>query len=95
MFACNDSSLWLTWVRWISRPQPSTERTCTAAAAAQLLLELSTRSELAGVGLDQSAQLLDAALESLNNALITRRSRDGRCTSRADRVYLRSGRSPI
>ncbi|CAM6106203.1 unnamed protein product [Calypogeia fissa] len=77
------------------RPQPSTERTCTAAAAAQLLLELSRRSELAGAGLDRSSQLLEDALESLNNALISRRSRDGRTTSRAERVYLRSGRSPI
>ncbi|KAL3697484.1 hypothetical protein R1sor_011560 [Riccia sorocarpa] len=72
------------------RPQPSTERTCTADAAAQLLRELSVRQELAGLGLDRAAYVLDASLATLQDALVTRRRRVGRTTQRFGRIRLGS-----
>ncbi|KAL3682079.1 hypothetical protein R1sor_000101 [Riccia sorocarpa] len=72
------------------RPQPSTERTCTAGAAAQLLRELSVRQELAGLGLDRAAYILDASLATLQDALVTRRRRVGRTTQRFGRIRLGS-----
>ncbi|KAL3697494.1 hypothetical protein R1sor_011570 [Riccia sorocarpa] len=72
------------------RPQPSTERTCTAGAAAQLLRELSVRQELAGLGLDRAAYVLDASLATLQDALVTRRRRVGRTTQRFGRIRLGS-----
>ncbi|KAG6552102.1 hypothetical protein Mapa_006411 [Marchantia paleacea] len=68
------------------RPQPSTARTCTAGAAAQLLRELGMRKELAGLGLDQSADILDDSLTCLQDALVSRRKRVGRTTQRFGRI---------
>ncbi|KAL2610873.1 hypothetical protein R1flu_022565 [Riccia fluitans] len=72
------------------RPQPSTERTCTAGAAAQLLRVLSMRAELAGFGLEQSADILDESLATLQEALVSRRRRVGRNTQRFGRIRLDS-----
>ncbi|MCO5596463.1 hypothetical protein L7F22_050526 [Adiantum nelumboides] len=60
------------------RPQPSLDRTCTAAAAAQLLRELDLREDLVGCQLGKSAVVLDEALEHLLEVLTTRRERMGR-----------------
>lgn len=64
------------------RPQPSLDRTCTAAAAAQLLLELDLRKELIGCCLGKAADAIEEALQHLLNALTTRRQRVGRATFR-------------
>lgn len=60
------------------RPQPSLDRTCTAAAAAQLLRELDFREDLAGCQLGKAAAVLDEALQRLLDALTTRHQRTGR-----------------
>ncbi|KAL5730319.1 hypothetical protein ACHQM5_003155 [Ranunculus cassubicifolius] len=67
------------------RPQPSWDRTCTAAAAIGLLLELHQLSELSSHGLDTQAELLEHALDVLLDALTTRRVRKGRSITRAEK----------
>eukprot|EP00250_Pteridium_aquilinum_P008498 c17994_g1_i1 orf=129-1337(+) len=64
------------------RPQPSLDRTCTAAAAAQLLRELDCREELGACKLGEAADALDKALKHLLEALTTRRIRVGRSVTR-------------
>ncbi|CAA0808837.1 DTW domain-containing protein [Striga hermonthica] len=59
------------------RPQPSWDRTCTAAAAAGLLYELQLIRELSNFGLEVSANSVEHALEVLLQALTTRRLRMG------------------
>ena len=65
-----------------SRPQPSLDRTCTAAAAAQLLRELDLRQGFKHYGLTEAADGLEYALEHLLDALTTRRERMGRAIIR-------------
>ncbi|XP_024516435.1 uncharacterized protein LOC112341120 isoform X3 [Selaginella moellendorffii] len=62
------------------RPQPSTEKTCTAAAASQLLRELSSRREMALVGaqLEESARVIDKSITCLFDSLACRRKRGGK-----------------
>ncbi|CAN6444445.1 unnamed protein product [Victoria cruziana] len=64
------------------RTQPSKDRSCTAAAAADLLTELSQLPQLSPLGLHQSAEALNDTLESLLDALTRRRIRTGRSISR-------------
>ncbi|XP_042042846.1 uncharacterized protein LOC121788054 [Salvia splendens] len=67
------------------RPQPSWDRTCTAAAAIGLLNELNQLPEFSSMGLDKQAEAIDDALEVLYEGLITRRLRWGRSISRKER----------
>ncbi|KAH6775364.1 DTW domain-containing protein [Perilla frutescens var. hirtella] len=67
------------------RPQPSWDRTCTAAAAIGLLYELTLLPEFSSFGLDKQAEAIDNALEVLFEALIARRLRRGRSISRKER----------
>ncbi|KAH9330775.1 hypothetical protein KI387_002883, partial [Taxus chinensis] len=60
------------------RPQPSLDRTCTAAAAIQLLYDLSVLQELELKKLAQSAEGLEDTLDLLLNALSSRRQRHGK-----------------
>ncbi|KAI5073786.1 hypothetical protein GOP47_0011799 [Adiantum capillus-veneris] len=60
------------------RPQPSLDRTCTAAAVVQLLRELDLREDLVGCQLEKAADALDEALQRLLEVLTTRRERKGR-----------------
>lgn len=64
------------------RPQPSLDRTCTAAAAAQLLRELDLREELVGFHLNNAADAVEDALQHLLDALTTRREQMGRAVMR-------------
>uniref|UniRef100_A0A7N0U3A2 tRNA-uridine aminocarboxypropyltransferase n=1 Tax=Kalanchoe fedtschenkoi TaxID=63787 RepID=A0A7N0U3A2_KALFE len=64
------------------RPQPSWDRTCTAAAAIGLLTELQLLPQYRSCGLDKSADAMDEGLESLLEALTTRRLRMGRSIRR-------------
>lgn len=59
-------------------PQPSIEKTCTAAAAGQLLRELHQISLLASFNLDSTADTIDNAVDCLSDALVGRRRRVGR-----------------
>ncbi|XP_010242925.1 PREDICTED: uncharacterized protein LOC104587147 [Nelumbo nucifera] len=67
------------------RPQPSWDRTCTAAAAIGLLSELHLLNQFSSHGLDKQAAALEDALEVLLEALTTRRLRMGRSITRKDR----------
>ncbi|KAL9158979.1 hypothetical protein ABFS82_08G104800 [Erythranthe guttata] len=67
------------------RPQPSWDRTCTAAAAIGLLYELQLITELSSFGLDKQAEAIENALEVLLEALTARRLRMGRSVSRRER----------
>nr|XP_029121370.1 uncharacterized protein LOC105048366 isoform X2 [Elaeis guineensis] len=67
------------------RPQPSWDRTCTAAAAAGLLSELHLCPELSVHGLDEQAEAVEDAIDVLLHALTTRRLRRGRPITRKDR----------
>ncbi|KAK6142609.1 hypothetical protein DH2020_022957 [Rehmannia glutinosa] len=67
------------------RPQPSWDRTCTAAAAIGLLYELQLVPELSSFGLDKQAEAIENALEVLLEALTARRLRMGRSISRRER----------
>ncbi|KAK6120699.1 hypothetical protein DH2020_045562 [Rehmannia glutinosa] len=67
------------------RPQPSWDRTCTAAAAIGLLYELQLVPELSSFGLDKQAEAIENALEVLLEALTGRRLRMGRSISRRER----------
>ncbi|XP_020592980.1 uncharacterized protein LOC110033367 isoform X5 [Phalaenopsis equestris] len=67
------------------RPQPAWDRTCTAAAAAGLLLELHHHPELHSHGLDKLAEEVENALGALLEALTARRLRMGRSITRRER----------
>ncbi|KAF7141789.1 hypothetical protein RHSIM_Rhsim06G0143600 [Rhododendron simsii] len=67
------------------RPQPSWDRTCTAAAAVGLLDELHSLQELSTLGFDKQAEALEDALGALLDALTTRRVRMGRSITRRER----------
>ncbi|KAK1285408.1 hypothetical protein QJS10_CPB20g01855 [Acorus calamus] len=70
------------------RPQPSWDRTCTAAAAASLLSELHLRPELGLYGLDEQAVAVEDALEVLLDALTNRRLRMGRSITRREKDHF-------
>ncbi|XP_039143059.1 uncharacterized protein LOC120280329 [Dioscorea cayenensis subsp. rotundata] len=71
------------------RPQPSWDRTCTAAAAAGLLSELHHfHPELCEHGLDKQAEAVEDTLEVLLDALTKRRLRKGRSITRKDRKMV-------
>ncbi|XP_039040080.1 uncharacterized protein LOC120178226 [Hibiscus syriacus] len=65
-----------------SRPQPSWDRTCTAAAAIGVLSELQLLPECSIHGLDKQADAVEDALVVLLEALTTRRLRMGRSITR-------------
>ncbi|KAI8551678.1 hypothetical protein RHMOL_Rhmol06G0204900 [Rhododendron molle] len=67
------------------RPQPSWDRTCTAAAAVGLLDELHSLQELSTLGFDKQAEALEDALGALLDALTARRLRMGRSITRRER----------
>ncbi|XP_047342213.1 uncharacterized protein LOC124945764 isoform X1 [Impatiens glandulifera] len=67
------------------RPQPSLDRTCTAAAGISLLSELHEIQILSKVGLDKQAEAVEEALTILLEALTARRLRMGRSTTRKAR----------
>nr|GMC72808.1 uncharacterized protein LOC109188350 isoform X1 [Ipomoea batatas] len=67
------------------RPQPSWDRTCTAAAAIGLLYELHLLPAFNSYGLDKQADAIEDALEVLLEALTTRRLRMGRSITRKER----------
>ncbi|KAG0454537.1 hypothetical protein HPP92_023829 [Vanilla planifolia] len=67
------------------RPQPAWDRTCTAAAAANLLSELHWRTELRPRGLDEQAERVEKAMDVLLEALTVRRRRMGRSVARRER----------
>ncbi|KAI6697345.1 hypothetical protein NL676_017464 [Syzygium grande] len=60
------------------RPQPSWDRTCTAAAAIGLMSELQAVPEFSLYGLDKPAEAVEDALQVLLEALTARRLRMGR-----------------
>ncbi|XP_028807827.1 uncharacterized protein LOC114762562 isoform X2 [Neltuma alba] len=64
------------------RPQPSWDRTCTAAAAAGLLSELQLLPQFSSIGLDKQAEAVEDTLTVLLEALTTRRLRMGRSITR-------------
>ncbi|KAF7805929.1 DTW domain-containing protein [Senna tora] len=64
------------------RPQPSWDRTCTAAAAAGLLSELQLLPQFNSTGLDKQVEAVEDALSVLLEALTTRRLRMGRSITR-------------
>ncbi|KAA8524398.1 hypothetical protein F0562_010811 [Nyssa sinensis] len=67
------------------RPQPSWDRTCTAAAGLGLLSELQLLPEFSSFGLDKQAEALEDALAVLLEALTARRLRMGRSITRRER----------
>ncbi|KAF3779718.1 hypothetical protein EJ110_NYTH40720 [Nymphaea thermarum] len=68
------------------RTQPSKDRSCTAAAAADLLTEMNQLPQLSSLGLHKSAEALNDTLESLLDALTGRRIRTGRSIARTVRA---------
>ncbi|XP_019429642.1 PREDICTED: uncharacterized protein LOC109337181 isoform X2 [Lupinus angustifolius] len=64
------------------RPQPSWDRTCTAAAAVGLLSELQLLPQFSSIDLDKQAEAIEDALTILLEALTTRRLRMGRSITR-------------
>lgn len=64
------------------RPQPSWDRTCTAAAAAGLLLELHLLPRFSSAEMDKQAETVEHALTVLLEALTKRRLRMGRSITR-------------
>uniref|UniRef100_A0A2P2KMY0 tRNA-uridine aminocarboxypropyltransferase n=1 Tax=Rhizophora mucronata TaxID=61149 RepID=A0A2P2KMY0_RHIMU len=64
------------------RPQPSWDRTCTAAAAIGILSELQLLPKFSSFGLEERAEALEDALVVLLEALTTRRLRMGRSITR-------------
>jgi len=64
------------------RPQPSWDRTCTAAAAAGLLSDLQVLPQFSSYCLDKQAEAVEDALDALLEALTTRRVRMGRSITR-------------
>jgi len=70
---------------YYGRPQPSWDRTCTAAAAAGILSELSYRyPELGLYGLDKQAEAIEDGLDVSLEALTARRIRKGRSIVRKE-----------
>ncbi|XP_021750378.1 uncharacterized protein LOC110716051 [Chenopodium quinoa] len=69
------------------RPQPSWDRTCTAAAAAGLLSELQLIPQFSSYCLDKQGEAIEDTLDVLLEALTTRRLRMGRSITRK----MRSG----
>ncbi|XP_052178996.1 uncharacterized protein LOC127792517 isoform X3 [Diospyros lotus] len=67
------------------RPQPSWDRTCTAAAAAGLLNELQLLPDFISFGFDKQADAVEEALAVLLDALTGRRRRMGRSITRRGR----------
>ncbi|CAN6201535.1 unnamed protein product [Urochloa humidicola] len=67
------------------RPQPAWDRTCTAAAAAGLLWELNLRPELSTLEFEKQAEAVECSLDTLLDALTTRRVRLGRSITRKQR----------
>lgn len=70
------------------RPQPSWDRTCTAAAAVALLLELHVIPAFSSYGLDKQAEAVENALDVLLDALTARRLRKGRSVARREKNHL-------
>ncbi|KAK4741713.1 hypothetical protein SAY87_025301 [Trapa incisa] len=68
------------------RPQPSWDRTCTAAAAAALLSELHLLPQFSSYGLDKQVGSLEDGLLLLLEALTARRIRMGRSITRKVRL---------
>lgn len=68
------------------RPQPSWDRTCTAAAAIGLLSELQQLPQFSTYGLEDQAETVEDALVVLLDALTARRIRMGRSITRKVRV---------
>ncbi|KAJ6975829.1 hypothetical protein NC653_031608 [Populus alba x Populus x berolinensis] len=64
------------------RPQPSWDRTCTAAAAIGLLSELQVLPQFSSYGLDKQNEALENAVDVLLEALTARRLRMGRSITR-------------
>ncbi|KAK3446056.1 hypothetical protein EUGRSUZ_A01814 [Eucalyptus grandis] len=64
------------------RPQPSWDRTCTAAAAIALMSELQAVPDFSSYGLDKQAEAVEDALQVLLEALTARRLRMGRSITR-------------
>jgi hypothetical protein len=64
------------------RPQPSWDRTCTAAAAAGLISELQLLPRFSSIGLDTQSEAVEHALTVLLDALTKRRLRMGRSITR-------------
>ncbi|KAJ6379260.1 hypothetical protein OIU76_015974 [Salix suchowensis] len=64
------------------RPQPSWDRTCTAAAAIGLLSELQILPQFSSYGLDKQSEVLENAVDVLLDALTARRLRMGRSITR-------------
>ncbi|CAN1844375.1 hypothetical protein LINPERHAP1_LOCUS37420 [Linum perenne] len=69
------------------RPQPSWDRTCTAAAAAGLLFELQELVGFSCFGLEKQGAALENNLASLLEALTTRRLRMGRSITRTVKTH--------
>ncbi|KAF8391352.1 hypothetical protein HHK36_023656 [Tetracentron sinense] len=67
------------------RPQPSWDRTCTAAAAIGLLSEIHSLPEFSSYRLDKRAEAVEDSLEVLLDALTARRLRMGRSIARKER----------
>ncbi|XP_058100534.1 uncharacterized protein LOC131245240 [Magnolia sinica] len=67
------------------RPQPSWDRTCTAAAAIGLLSELHLLPAFSSLGLDKQAETVENGLDALLDALTARRLRMGRSITRRER----------
>ncbi|CAO2814456.1 unnamed protein product [Amaranthus hypochondriacus] len=68
------------------RPQPSWDRTCTAAAAAGLLSELQLVPRFNSYCLDKQAEVIEDALDVLLESLTARRLRRGRSVTRKERM---------
>ncbi|OMO59786.1 hypothetical protein CCACVL1_24608 [Corchorus capsularis] len=68
------------------RPQPSWDRTCTAAAAIGVLAELQLLPECSSYGLDKQAEAVEDALDVLLEVLTARRLRMGRSITRKVRI---------
>lgn len=69
------------------RPQPSWDRTCTAAAAIGLLDELHLVSQFNLLGLDKQAEAVENSVDVLLAALTARRLRMGRSITRTQRHH--------
>lgn len=67
------------------RPQPSWDKTCTAAAAAGLLNELAVVLESSSFGFVKQSEAVEDALSALLDALTRRRLRMGRSITRRER----------
>lgn len=77
--------LLLKWYYFENRPQPSWDRTCTAAAAIGLLAELHTVPSFSTFGLENQAEAVENGLDVLLDALTARRLRMGRSITRRER----------